>query len=346
MRIVMYPRFWLAALAAGMLVPSVRAELPDEYRSLLAAADRIQGDAEFVGTASLIAEVAPGGMDEVLTALSEIAPRRIALFNAPPAPGREPVVVIEASPLDAAPALADNAVTSPAAEIPRWRTGWARTVGWIAPDLWDGRVRFGIRLDRGNTELSDYNFAVELDREFDHGWSLDSEIEYFYTEDGDGVTRDNWLVQARGERATVDRWGYYVGGSFESDRLSGLDNSTFATAGGSYQGIDSTRMSWIMRAGTGARYRVPENGETPDTDWVAELGSVYDLAISDTSEFKSETTLLASNASRADQRFALNTAIGGDWGIEVGVRIKHEFEPEPGTEPTDTRFDVSIVRDF
>ena len=346
MRIVMFPRFWFAALAAGLLAPSVRADMPDEYRSLLAAADRIQGDAQFVGTAELVAEVVPGGMDEVLTALSEIAPRRIALFDAPPAPGREPVMVVEASPVDVGPVPADGAVTSPAADAAHGREGWARTVGWIAPDLWDGRVRFGIRLDRGNTELSDYNFAVELDREFDHGWSLDSKVEYFYTEGGDGVTRDNWLVQARGERATVDGWGYYVGGSFERDRLSGIDSSTFATAGGSYQGIDSARMSWIMRAGTGARYRVPDNGEAADTDWVAELGSVYDLAISDTSEFKSETTLLASNASRADQRFALNTAIGGDWGVEVGVRIKHEFEPEPGNEPTDTRFDVSIVRDF
>lgn len=343
-------RHVLAALVltggAGSL-PAAHAELPDEYRALLVAADETQDDGEFVATANLVAGVAPGGMADVLTTLSEIAPARIALFDAPPADGTEPVVVADTVVTAPDAATAGDAAgaheeTSGVAS----RSRWGRTVGWVAPDRWDGRIKFGIRLDRGNTELSDYSFALELDREFERGWNLDSKLEYFYTEGETGVTRDNWLVEARGERETVDGWGYYVGGTYEADRLSGLDNTAFATAGGFYHVIDRDAMSWVVRAGTGARYRQPEAGNEATTDWVFEAGSVYEWALTETSDFSSETTLLAGSASRADQRFSLTTEIAGDWGVQVGLRVKHEFEPEPASEATDTRFDVSVVRDF
>ena len=340
----------LAALVltgSGLAVPAAHAELPDNYRTLLVAADETQSDAEFVATARLIAGVVPGGMADVLTTLAEVAPARIALFDAPPVAGTEPVVVAEAGIAAPEDAAAEDAASASGGETDAASQGrWARTVGWVAPDRWDGRIKFGIRLDRGNTELSDYTFALELDRDFDRGWNLDSKLEYFYTEGANGVTRDNWLVEARGERETVDGWGYYVGGTYEADRLSGLDNTAFATAGGFYHVIDRDAMSWVVRAGTGARYRQPEGTEDATTDWVFEAGSVYEWAITDTSDFSSETTLLAGSASRADQRFALTTEVAGDWGVQVGLRVKHEFEPEPGSEPTDTRFDVSVVRDF
>ena len=72
----------LAALVltgSGLAVPAAHAELPDNYRTLLVAADETQSDAEFVATARLIAGVVPGGMADVLTTLAEVAPARIAL---------------------------------------------------------------------------------------------------------------------------------------------------------------------------------------------------------------------------------------------------------------------------
>ena len=50
--------------------------------------------------------------------------------------------------------------------------------------------------------------------------------------------------------------------------------------------------------------------------------------------------------SRLEQRFAVTTALAGAWALETGLRVRHEFETQPGSEPTDTRLDVSIVREF
>ena len=49
---------------------------------------------------------------------------------------------------------------------------------------------------------------------------------------------------------------------------------------------------------------------------------------------------------RSIQSFQLTTAISDSWGVELGYRVKHEFEPQPGVEATDSRLDFSIVREF
>ncbi|WP_291843287.1 DUF481 domain-containing protein [Maricaulis sp.] len=327
------------------------ADLSDEYRLLIRAADETQSDPDFRKTVELIAGVTEGGEAEVLAAVLDIAPRREGLLvdwreseagatadavNMSTGSGDAPVMIA---------AVADMAADDSAGE------GWApvrklaEAMIWIEPAEWSGRSRFGVTIDTGNTEQTDYNFAVELDRELDGGWGLDSKIEYHFTESAGAVTRDNWLVELRGERNLIDAWGYYVGGTYEQDRLSGYQHAAFATAGALHQPFDGDRLAWDLRAGPGMRYRQPDNGEA-ETDWIFEMGSILNVALSDTTDFAAETTMLAGPASRADQRFAVTTAIAGDWGMQLAYRIKHEFEPQPGSEATDSHLNVSIVRDF
>ena len=226
------------------------------------------------------------------------------------------------------------------------RTRWQRLQTFVSPDNWQGSIKLGLRLDRGNTDQSDYQFALELDREMEGGWGLDSKVEYLFTETDGRTTRDNWLVEARGERQNVDGLGYYLGGSFEEDRLSGFDHSAFVTSGALYEPLDTEAMSWIVRGGAGARHRVAGEAEEDEAEFIVELGSIFDMAVTETSQFKSETTVLAGASSRADQRFALSTDLVQNWGMELGLRIKHEFEPVPEAQPTDTRVEVSVVRRF
>ncbi|RKR03950.1 DUF481 domain-containing protein [Maricaulis maris] len=345
-------RYLIALLiaAASGLFPVAHADLSEDYRTLIRAADRQQSDGDFRKTVELIADVAEGGEAEVLAAIADIAPRREALL----ADWREPVPDAAMTQASAAmaPPLSDDAVIrldpAPAEPGPE---GWspvgklAEAMAWIEPEEWSGRARFGVTIDSGNTEQTDYNFAVELDRELEGGWGLDSKFAYHFTRNGEAVTRDNWLVEMRGERNVIDAWGYYVGGTYEQDRLSGYQHVAFATAGALHQPFDSDGLAWDLRAGPGMRYRQPDDGDA-ETDWIFEMGSILNFALSEATDFASETTMLAGPASRADQRFALTTAIAGDWGMELAYRIKHEFEPQPGSEATDSHLNVSIVRDF
>ncbi|WP_297731182.1 DUF481 domain-containing protein [uncultured Maricaulis sp.] len=341
----------LLLAAAGGFYSPVFADLSDDYRVLIQAADETQSDPDFRKTVELIAAIAEGGEADVLAAVSELAPRRQSLladWTITEAPASD-----RAAPAE--PGLAAAPVRLARADQPaddrNGSEGWspvaklAEAMAWVEPEEWSGRSRFGVTIDTGNTEQTDYNFALELDRTLEGGWGLDSKVAYHFTESAGAVTRDNWLVELRGERNVIDAWGYYIGGTYEQDRLSGYQHAAFATAGALHQPFDSDRVAWDLRAGPGMRYRLPDTGDA-ETDWIFEMGSTLNLALTETTDFAAETTMLAGPASRADQRFALTTAIAEDWGMELAYRIKHEFEPQPGTQPTDSNLNVSIVRDF
>lgn len=372
MRVCLFP----LVLAAAVLCPAAaHAELAREYRALLAAADVRQDDAEFLETANLVAAVAPGGRADVRAAVAELLPRRLdvlsvwdetAVETVPLEPeivqaarrGRPWVDIVDnpsAPPqADGTPATADRmagaaGVSGDAAreddgESDRVRH-WRGRADWFHPYHWDGRAKAGIALDRGNTDRSDYSLALEFSRPLNGGWGFDGKTEYDYTESDGTVTRDRWLVEARGERPTVDAWSFYLGSSYEQDRMSGFDYAALLSAGATFHAVEAEGTSWVLRAGPGARHRQPVDA-AGTTQWVLELGSVYDLALTDTAQFSSETTLLAGPASRGEQRFKLTTALSERWGVELGYRVKHEFDARPGIDPTDSRLDFSIVHDF
>ena len=118
------------------------------------------------------------------------------------------------------------------------------------------------------------------------------------------------------------------------------------TAGGIWHVLAGDKADWQLRAGAGQRYREPALGGATQTDWVGEVGSSFTYAFSDTVEFASETTGFLGGGSRVDQRFRLTSRLFGDWALQTGLRIEHEFEDRPGFEPTDTRLDISLLYGF
>lgn len=360
----------LLGAAVMLCPPTAHAELSREYRALLAAADVRQDDEEFLATADLIATVTPGGRSDVRAAVAELLPRRLDVLRAWDQTARDTVAlepeivqaarrgtpqvsIVDAPETDdervapASGAGADSAGsdTGAAEAEPDEVRHWPGRMDWFHPHHWDGRAKAGLAIDSGNTDQTNYSMALEVSRPLNGGWGFDGKTEYFYTENAGNVTRDRWLVEARGERPTVDAWSFYLGSSYEQDRMSGFDYTAVLSAGATLHALDDNRTSWVLRAGPGARHRVPTDGGGV-TQWVLELGSVYDFAVTETAQFSSETTLLAGPASRAEQRFKLTTAISEDWGLELGYRVKHEFDAQPGREETDSRLDLSIVHEF
>ena len=194
--------------------------------------------------------------------------------------------------------------------------------------------------------MTDFSFALELDREFEHGWRLDSQFEYYLSESASVTTRDNWLAELRGTREFDSGFGYYAGGSYERDLVGLYYNSAFITGGAIWHALDSERTSWMLRAGAGQRYRDETMSGVTLTDVVGELGSSFSYRISDTADFSSETTAFLGGGSRLDQRFTLTNQLFGDWAVQTGLRIEHEFEERAGYEPTDIHVEFSLLYAF
>ncbi|SDM29018.1 DUF481 domain-containing protein [Maricaulis salignorans] len=324
------------------------AELPQAYQALLAeAADRQDDDARFLETADMVAVLVEGGRAAVhADILARLPHRASAVADWPlPAPAASPEGAAAPAPQPEHRSLGGAPIDL--SEAPEGSGGWlAGSIRMLRPDSWAGHIRAGIQLERGNSELTDFTFAFELDREFEQGWRVDSQFEYFLSESATNTTRDNWLVELRTTRELDSGIGFYTGGSYERDLIGRYQSSAFLTAGGIWHVLDGEAADWVLRAGAGQRYR--EDAVTGDrlSDWVAEAGSSFHYQISETASFGSETTAFLGGGSRIDQRFTLTNRLFGDWAIQTGLRIEHEFEDRPGYEPTDMRLDISLLYAF
>lgn len=334
------------ALSLAVFSPPAFADIPPEYRNLLAEADR-RGidDDRFAETADMVAVLVDGGRAAVhADVIAHLPDRAGALSDWPlPEPQPEPAAAPESLPehrsIGAAPV--------DLAEAPDGSGGWlAAPIRALQGEKWSGQIRAGVQVEDGNTDLVDFSFAFELDRELPRGWRVDNQFEYFLTENGDRTSRDNWLVESRLSRELDSGFGYYAGGSYERDLVGAYEQSAFATAGGVWHAIDRERMDLELRAGVGHRWRERAGSGQMLDDWVAEAASDFSFQINDTSRFESKTTVYGGGGSRVDQRFTLTNRLFGHWAVQTGLHIEHEFETEPGFEPTDTRLDVSLLYGF
>ena len=338
----------LALILALALPGAAMAEIPQAYQALLAeAADRQDDDARFLETADMVAVLVEGGRAAVHAEILARLPHRASAVADWPLPDPAASSDIAAAPAPAEEHRDLGGAPVDLAGAPDGSGGWlAGSIQMLQPDSWAGHVRAGIQLERGNSDLTDFTFAFELDREFEHGWRIDSQFEYFLSESATHTTRDNWLVELRTTREFDSGIGYYGGGSYERDLIGLYERSAFVTAGGIWHALDGERANWVLRAGAGQRFR--EDGLTGETltDWVAEAGSSFHYRISETASFGSETTAFAGGGSRIDQRFTLTNRLFGDWAVQTGLRIEHEFDVRPGYDPTDMRLDISLLYAF
>ncbi|WP_421788020.1 DUF481 domain-containing protein [Hyphobacterium sp.] len=330
-------RVFIVLMAIGLSAPAFGQALSEDYRRLLAEAAATQGDEGFAETVDLIARVSPGGAPAVLNVLAEIAPERLTL-----AENR-----FIAADVGVPNQLADR---GPEAPDPQPDTEMAEIeadggYGFLPPlSGWSGRLSAGLRVDSGNSDQQDYSLGLEVERELAE-WGFEGGIDYAYSESGGIASRDQLSVDARGERDIGNRWSVFLGGEYDQDQLSSYDFTAFVSAGAAYRPRLPESMEWVLRAGPGIRYVSPIAGEA-ESQFAVDLGSDFEWQITDTSRFASETTLLIAESSRAEQKFAFITALSEAWAVEASWRYRHEFEPLPGFEEGDSRFDISIVREF
>tara|TARA_R110000868_G_scaffold106587_3_gene292253 strand:+ start:23761 stop:24816 length:1056 start_codon:yes stop_codon:yes gene_type:complete len=340
----------IVLMSVASLSGPALAQLPQAYQVLLAEADRRQDDdARFAETADMVAVLVEGGRAAVHADILANLPRRAGAVADWPLPAAGPDDTPEAGAQPGPHEEHRDLGGAPVdlSEAPDGSGGWlGASITMMQDDSWAGSVRAGVQVSRGNSELTDFSFALELDRELEHGWRIDSQFEYFLSESAATTTRDNWLAELRATREFDSGFGYYGGGSYERDLVGIYYRSAFLTAGAIWHALESEKVNWVLRAGAGQRYREDAlTGETL-TDTVAEGGSSFRYNLSETAYFGSETTAFLGGGSRIDQRFTLTNRLFGDWAIQTGLRIEHEFEERAGYEPTNAHLDISLLYAF
>lgn len=334
-------------LAAATLYVSPAEGLEPAFQDLLAAAAQ-EDEAVFVNAVQLLSLTQPARRIAVSAArLSDrhaiLARRVLGLPIAPVTPAPPPAIIAVDSDLQED--AIENGLTSKA--DPFWiaaPTSALLLITKAQSDLWTGRVRLGVRADSGDTDRLDYTLGFDAEREL-VGWGFETSAIYSYSEVDDSVGRDELIVKARGEREAGDRWTLFTNTEWERDLVSGFDWTGFLGVGAGYRALQRDQAEWTIRAAPGIRYiREADNGAYYEGAF--DLLSDVELQLSESMRLESETRLLASNNSRADQLFTLNTDLGELWSLELRYRYRYEFDPEPGFTAGDSRTDLALVREF
>jgi putative salt-induced outer membrane protein YdiY len=341
-------RFLLAALLL-CLVPyfasAQDAPLPPELERVLSAASDADDPALFEQAVRLIALTRPG--EEIAASAAALSPERElqarTLLGLPALQSPDPML---AAPMAEAQGAIEPAA-EPDAAAPLWRAaplGVAQAMAGGDPENWSGEARLGLRYDGGNSDRQDYTLGLQAERAL-AVWGFESELSYAYSEVEGAVGRDELRASAQVDREAGERWTLYANGEYRNDALSGFDYTGLAGVGVGYRVFARDDLAWTLEAGPAVRIVAPETG---DASYVAalDLGSDFEVQITEAVRFTSATSALIAETSRAEQRFALDTALGSLWALRLSYQYTYEFEPEPGFENADTRTDLEVVRRF
>lgn len=317
--------------------------LPEALTALLAAADD-SSDEDFADAVRLIALTEDAGA--VAGAAARLSAGRGAQARAvlglaegdAPAPAR-----VEAEPektdlVEAEPAAAELERAGPAAL--RMARGFVNAESKRV----EGRASLGLRFDGGNADRQDYTVGLSVKRPIDV-WGFETGLTYAYSEVDGAVGRDEFEADARLEHAAGETWTFFTTGEYEQDALSGFDYTALVAAGAGYRVYDRPALAWVLRAAPGVRILKNAAGETLG-DPALELSSDFEWQVSEPVRFTSDTSALFSDSSRAEQTFALDTALGELWSLSLKYRYTYELDPAPGFENADTRTDITLVRLF
>ena len=328
----------LALMFAASAASAQEAGLSADLQALLEAAAEAEDPAAFEQAVSLIALTRPAG--DVAAAAARISADREAQARA--VLGLEPVTASEPETGMALP----EAEPEPESAL-AWRAAPAAVAQAVAsgdPESWSGEARLGVRHDGGNSDRQDYTLGLKAERAL-ATWGFDGELAYAYSEVDGAVGRDEILASAQIDREAGARWTFYANTEFRRDALSGFDYTALAGAGAGYRVYAREDLAWTLEAGPAVRIVAPETGDE-SYEAALDLGSDFEVSLTDSVRFTSETSALIAETSRAEQRFALDTALGALWALRLSYQYTYEFEPEPGFENADSRTDLEIVRQF
>lgn len=235
-------------------------------------------------------------------------------------------------------ACAVTAITAPAFAEPGWSGEGALAAGFTT----------------GNTETTDVGIGVEIHFEGPR-YSHHGEVAFDYAEQ-DGLKSKNRAFAAyQLDRVLTERWFAFGRVSYEQDEFSGFDSRAFLGAGAGYHVIDNDATSWTLRAAPGLKIddvaadaaAVPPIAGGTEQSFAVEFGSEYAYAFNDAVTLSNDTSIIYAEVStQMANRVALTAQLMDALSARFSVEVRHESDPQPGREQTDTATRFGLVYGF
>ena len=225
----------------------------------------------------------------------------------------------------------------------------------FAQASWTGEGSFSAGYTTGNTETTDVGLALKLNREAGL-WTYTAEAAGDYGETDSVETKNRVFLAGEIDRQLGDRLFGFGRVSYESDKFSGFDSRTFVGGGLGYTLVETEQTNWSVQGGPG--YKIDEvqattvtmDGMTVTTPAMTEksfsivAGSEFSHAFNDAVSVSNDTDIIyAKESTQLGNVSALTASLTDRFSARFSFEVRHDTNPPPGFEATDTVTRASIV---
>lgn len=215
------------------------------------------------------------------------------------------------------------------------------------PPAWTGEGAFNAGFTTGNTETTDIGLGLKL-RHDGGDWVQSGEFAADYGETDNVESRNRLFAAGQVDRIFDPQLSAYGRLTWERDEFSGFENRYFAGLGLAWKAVDTDAMKWTIEGGPG--FKVDEVRETLTTPAETEesfgvrAGSKFDYKFNDAVSLGNSTEIVyAQTSTQITNVIALTANLWGNLSARVSLDIRHDTDPLPDFEATDTATKFSLV---
>jgi putative salt-induced outer membrane protein len=219
---------------------------------------------------------------------------------------------------------------------------------------WSGKGEAGLVIATGNTETKTANAKLLLANEIDKWKHQFGGSELYASSDAEGTTAQRWEAFEQSDYNFSPRTFWFGAARYEDDEFSGFEYQAVLSSGVGRKFIDSDITKFVGTVGVGyksfeTRDAFDDAGvliEPGDTDSeVVFRGTLdYDHKLTATSSILDKFVAEAGSANTFVQNdIALQVKMTNVLALAVGYSVRHNTDPPPGFEKTDTLTTINLV---
>lgn len=223
----------------------------------------------------------------------------------------------------------------------------AQTPATTQADKWTGEGAFNAGFTTGNTETRDAGVALKV-KHVGGEWTQLGEFAFDYGDTNEIETKNRIFAAGQIDRSFGPQWSGYTRLTGESDQFSGFENRYFLGVGAAFKAVDTPTTKWTLEGGPG--YKIDDLRATLTTPASTEesisgrAASRFSHDFNERVKFTDTTEVVTSDTStQISNGAALTANIMGNLSARVSLDVRHDTDPLPGFEPTDTTTKFSLV---
>lgn len=224
----------------------------------------------------------------------------------------------------------------------------------LAHAQWTGQGEAGFVSASGNTDSETINLALKFKNEGEkltHDFSVGT-----YQASSNNVDSAESLSASYGLKYALTDRSYLFGElNYLDDEFDGFTEQTSLSVGYGYKVIDTEPTSWELGIGAGYRdtselIRLDDGTELEGKDLSGEtlvFKSDFRHQLTPTTEFiDAFVAEIGSDNSFIENDASLIVSINDKFALKAGLLVRHNTDPAPGAEETDTITSVNLVYNF